>query len=85
MSDTLIKVDPERAKALEDAVSAGDAASVQAAVESALDAWLVEQALVRTSDTALQALWRDGVDSGEAAELDVASLKLEARDVARTP
>lgn len=79
MSDTLIHVDDERAKALEAAVSAGGAPSVQAAVESAVDAWLTEQALLQADDEALQRLWREGVESGDAGELDFAVVKTEAR------
>lgn len=82
MSDTLIHVDDERAEALKAAVSAGGAPSVQAAVESAVDAWLTDQALTQASDETLQRLWRDGVESGDAGEIDFAALKAEAR---RTP
>ena len=82
MPDTLIPVDHERAKALKAAVSAGRATSVQAAVESAVDAWLAEQALSQASDEALQRLWREGVESGDADAIDFAVLKAEAR---RTP
>jgi antitoxin ParD1/3/4 len=79
MSDTLIPVDDERAEALQAAVSAGGAPSVQAAVESAVDAWLTDQALMHASDEALRRLWREGVDSGHAGEIDFAVLKAEAR------
>jgi len=79
MSDTLIHVDEERAEALRAAVSAGGAASVQAAVESAVDAWLAEQALQSVSDQALQVLWREGVESGDAGPIDLAAVKAEAR------
>ena len=82
MSGTTISVDDERAEALKAAVSAGGAASVQAAVESAVDAWLTQQALSQASDEALQRLWREGVESGDAGEIDFAVLKDEAR---RTP
>ncbi len=82
MSGTTISVDDERAEALKAAVSAGAAASVQAAVESAVDAWLTQQALSQASDEALQRLWREGVESGDAGEIDFAVLKAEAR---RTP
>lgn len=79
MSDTVIKVDDERAAALEAAVSAGGATSVQAAVESAVDAWLMDQALAQTSDEVLQGLWRDGIASGDAGGVDLEALKREAR------
>lgn len=79
MDDTLIKVDKARAEALKAAVSAGGADSVEAAVESAVDAWLVEQTLAGASDEALQRLWREGVSSGDAGELDFVALKSEAR------
>ncbi len=81
MSKTVIRVDDERVAALEAAVSAGEADSVQAAVESALDAWLTEQMLKRVSDAKLQQLWRDGLESGEAGTLDLEALKREARGV----
>lgn len=79
MDETLIKVDKARAAALKAAVSAGNAQSVEAAVASALDAWLVEQALAGSSDEALQRLWQEGIDSGDAGEIDFALLKAEAR------
>lgn len=79
MSETTIKVDASRAAALEAAVSSGGAASVQEAVESAVDAWLTDQALNQVSDEALQRLWREGVDSGVAGKIDFAALKAEAR------
>ncbi len=82
MSDTTISVDDERAEALKAVVSAGGAPSVQAAVESAVDAWLTQQALSQASDEALQRLWREGVESGDAGEIDFSILKAEAR---RTP
>ncbi len=79
MSDTLVKVDEDRAAALKAAVSAGSAASVQAAVESAVDGWLMEQALANVPDEALQRHWREGLESGGAEALDLAALKAEAR------
>lgn len=79
MADTTIKVDGERVAALEAAVSAGGAASVQAAVESAVDAWLTDQALSQVSDEALRRLWAEGVGSGDAGEIDFKALKAEAR------
>ncbi len=77
--DAVIRVDKVRAEALEAAVSAGGAESVQAAVESAVDAWLTDQALAQASDETLQRLWREGEDSGEAGALDFEALKREAR------
>ncbi len=79
MDDTLIKVDQVRAAALKAAVSAGGAKSVQDAVESAVDAWLTDQALAHVSDEKLQELWREGLESGDAGEIDFAALKAEAR------
>ena len=79
MTDTLIRVDDDRAAALEAAVSAGAAASVQAAVESALDAWLTDRALSTTDDEALRSLWREGLESGDAGALDFNALKADAR------
>lgn len=79
MSETTIKVDEARAAALPAAVSSGGAASVQEAVESAVDAWLTDQALNQVSDEALQRLWREGVESGVAGKIDFAVLKAEAR------
>ncbi|MCR6646360.1 MAG: hypothetical protein NVV62_18505 [Terricaulis sp.] len=83
MSDTFVKVDEKRAAALEAAVSSGGAASVQAAVDSAVDAWLAEQALAQTDDETLRRLWDEGLASGDAGILDFAALKAEARG--RTP
>lgn len=85
MSDTLIPVDDERAEALKAAVSAGDAPSLREAVASAVDAWLAERALNAVSDEALQRLWQEGVDSGNAGSIDFAALKAEARQTNRTP
>lgn len=53
MSDRFIKLDEKRAQALKEAVTSGGAASMQDAVESALDAWLAEQALSQASDETL--------------------------------
>ncbi len=85
MSDTLVKVDESRATALPAAVSAGAAASVQDAVESAVDAWLTDQTLANLPDEALQRLWRQGLESGVAGMLDFSVLKAEARAAVRTP
>jgi Arc/MetJ-type ribon-helix-helix transcriptional regulator len=79
MSDTVIKVDENRAAALEAVVSAGGAESVQAAVESAVDSWLTDQALNKASDEALHRLWSEGLNSGVAGTIDFAALKAEAR------
>jgi hypothetical protein len=79
MSDTVIKVDEKRAEALKAAVSSGGAVSVQAAVESAIDAWLVEQALTHADDEVLQRLWNEGVASGDSGAIDFAALKTQAR------
>jgi len=83
MGESTIKVDENRAAALEAAVSAGDAGSMQEAVEKAVDAWLTDRAFESLSDEALQKLWREGVESGEAAEIDFTALKAEARANAR--
>lgn len=79
MSDTFVKVDEKRAAALEAAVSIGSAASVQAAVESAVDAWLAEQALAQADDETLRRLWDEGLASGDAGALDFSALKADAR------
>ena len=79
MSDTLIKVDECRAEALQSAVFAGGAASIQAAVESAVDAWLLDHAINQASDEALRKLWDEGLGSGSAGAVDFEALKAEAR------
>ncbi len=79
MPKTQFHVDEDRAEALAAAVSAGGAPSVQAAVERAVDAWLVNQALGQVSDEALQQLWREGLDSGDAGAIDFSALKAQAR------
>lgn len=84
MTDTKVRVDEDRSKALEAAVSAGRAPSVEVAVESAVDAWLVEQSLAQASDETLRKLWKEGVDGGDA-ELDFAALKAEARRLFSAP
>ena len=38
-----------------------------------------EKALDRMTDQQLQALWREGVESGDAGEIDSVALKAEAR------
>jgi Arc/MetJ-type ribon-helix-helix transcriptional regulator len=85
MSDTLVKVDRSRTAALQAAVSAGGAASVQDAVECAVDAWLAEQALANLPQEALQRLWQEGVRSGDAGTLDLDAVKAEARRLAGVP
>lgn len=79
MTDTMIPVDDERTEALKAAVSAGEAPSLQDAVASAVDAWLTDRTLARVSDEALQRLWREGLESGDAGAVDFAELKAEAR------
>lgn len=83
MGENTIKVDENRAAALEAAVTAGDAASLQEAVEKAVDAWLTDRAFESLSDEVLQKLWREGVESGDAGEIDFTALKAEAREIAR--
>lgn len=39
----------------------------------------VEEALTLASDAVLQRLWRVGVESGDAGEVDFEELKIEAR------
>ena len=85
MDDTHIKVDENRVSALKAAVSAGGAASVQAAVESAVDAWLAERALAVLPDDVLRTLWRGGVESGDAGAIDFDALKAEARRIVGAP
>jgi Arc/MetJ-type ribon-helix-helix transcriptional regulator len=84
MTDTTVRVDEERAKALE-AVSAGRAESVEAAVASAVDAWLVEQMLSQASDETLRRLWLEGTNSEDAGEIDFAAFKAEARRMFSAP
>jgi Arc/MetJ-type ribon-helix-helix transcriptional regulator len=79
MAEPTIILDPARARALEEAVARGEVASLEEGVLAALDAWLLERAISQTSDARLQALWREGEESGPASELDVADLKAEAR------
>ncbi len=85
MSDTLVKVNKSRAAALQAAVSAGGAASLQDAVECAADAWLAEQALANLPQEDLQRLWQEGVQSGDAGALDLDAVKAEARRLAGIP
>jgi antitoxin ParD1/3/4 len=85
MTDTLIPMDDERAEALKAAVSAGEAPSLQEAVASAVDAWLTDRALGNVSDEALQRLWQEGIESGDAGAIDFNALKAEARHNNRTP
>jgi antitoxin ParD1/3/4 len=79
MNDIMIHLDRERAEALQSAISDGGATSVQAAVESALDAWLTDHAVSQMSDEALQRLWQEGLQSGGGEPLDLAALKAAAR------
>ncbi|HRO04382.1 MAG TPA: hypothetical protein PLS69_12340, partial [Terricaulis sp.] len=72
-------LDEKRAQALKEAVTSGGAASMQDAVESALDAWLAERALSQASDEILRRLWDEGVASGSAGALNFAELKAQAR------
>jgi Arc/MetJ-type ribon-helix-helix transcriptional regulator len=79
MKDAVFKLDEARAEAIAAAVSAGGAESLQAAIESALDAWLADQALARLPDDVLRRLWDQGVAEGETEPADFDALKAAAR------
>lgn len=75
--DASIALDDGRLAAIEQAVADGEAPSVQAAVELALDAWLAQRALLQIPDSDLRRLWSEGRASGAPEALDLASLKAD--------
>jgi hypothetical protein len=48
-------------------------------MDDKLDCEALELALTRLTDQQLRALWQDGLDSGDAGEIDFVTLKAEAR------
>lgn len=77
--DTMIVIDDGRRSAVEEAIAKGDAPSLQAAVELALDAWLAQRALSHISDSVLREMWDQGRASGPAGALDLEAVQADVR------
>ena len=78
MADTIkVVVTEDLRLAMGDAISDGDYVSETEIVREALDIW---QSNRQPADAdALRVLWNEGIASGEAAELDMRSIKAAAR------
>jgi antitoxin ParD1/3/4 len=74
-----IKLSPELAAAVDEAVASGEYASVSSVIGDALARWKEERELFGYSVEELRALVQEGVDSGPSRFEDMAAIKAEAR------
>jgi antitoxin ParD1/3/4 len=70
--------------ALRAAVDAGEYATTSEVVREALRDWQLKRELQQDDIRRLRQLWQQGVASGSAGELDMAALRIEALDLARS-
>lgn len=73
-----LTLDADLAAQVDDAVASGAYASPSEVVADALLCWRERRALEADPET-LRRLWQEGLDSGEAAALDMAEVKRAAR------
>lgn len=74
-----IKLSPELAAAVDEAVASGEYASVNAVIGDALARWKAERELFGYSVEELRALVQEGIASGPGRFEDMAAIKAEAR------
>lgn len=75
-----IALTTEQLAALRAAVDAGEYATTSEVVREALRDWQLKRELQQDDIRRLRQLWQEGVASGPAGELDMAALRIEARD-----
>ncbi len=75
-----IALTTEQLAALRAAVDAGEYATTSEVVREALRDWQLKRELKQDDIRRLRQLWQQGVASGSAGELDMAALRIEARD-----
>jgi antitoxin ParD1/3/4 len=75
-----IALTPEMAGFVRRAVSAGEYASTSEAIREAVREWKERRDLLGYSVEELRELVQQGIDSGDAGEVDFSALKQEARD-----
>lgn len=75
-----IALTTEQLAALRAAVDAGEYATTSEVVREALRDWQLKRELQQDDIRRLRQLWQEGVASGSAGELDMAALRIEARD-----
>ena len=75
-----IALTTEQLAALRAAVDAGEYATTSEVVREALRDWQLKRELQQDDLRRLRQLWQEGVASGSAGELDMAALRIEARD-----
>ena len=75
-----IALTTEQLAALRAAVDAGEYATTSEVVREALRDWQLKRELQQDDIRRLRQLWQQGVASGSAGELDMAALRIEARD-----
>ncbi len=75
-----IALTTEQLAALRAAVDAGEYATTSEVVREALRDWQLKRELLQDDIRRLRQLWQEGVASGSAGELDMAALRIEARD-----
>lgn len=74
-----IALTPEFAAEVRSAVASGDYASTSEVIRDALRAWRQLRRSRVAAIEELQRLWREGIEDGGAAPLDVEALKRQAR------
>jgi antitoxin ParD1/3/4 len=74
-----IALTPEMASFVRNAVNAGEYASTSEAIREAVREWKERRDLLGYTVEELRELVQEGIDSGDAGEIDFAELKREAR------
>ena len=75
-----VALSPELAAILKDAVATGRYASASQVIREALRDWRTREDLLEIERARLQAVWRQGVESGPSAPLDMDAVKAAARE-----
>jgi antitoxin ParD1/3/4 len=78
-SELTIRLDPDAAAIVREAVAAGEYASEEKVVEAALLAWAEARAVDGIGDEILRGLWEEGIASGPGRYNDIEEIKAEAR------
>jgi len=74
-----IALTSEQLAALRAVVEAGEYATTSEVVREALRDWQMKRELQQDDIRRLRRLWQDGINSGSAGELDMTTLRQEAR------
>lgn len=74
-----VALTPELAATVRQAVASGDYASTSEVIREALRDWQRQRAVDEALTSELRRLWQEGLASGPAEPLDMATIKREAR------